>query len=106
MKNENTTVNLSILGKEYKVACPRDKETDLLSAARQLDDRMRVIRNSGRTTGSDRIAVIAALNMSAELAQVQQELKVLKDQSRDQLDRIMEKVTNETAESTDLAKST
>ena len=92
MKKEITTVTLSILGKDYKVACPKEKESDLLHASRILDDRMRSIRNAGRTASADRIAIIAALNVTDELEQAKYELKAVESKAQDQLDELMKRV--------------
>lgn len=61
------TVTVSILGKEYQIACPVDEVESLTQAARFLDKRMAEIRNSGKVVGLDRIAVMAALNITHEL---------------------------------------
>ena len=61
------TVIVKILDKEYQVACPPDEQTGLLEAARYLDQKMRQIRSSGKIIGLERIAVMAALNISYEL---------------------------------------
>lgn len=63
------TVALSILGKDYQVACPTEKRDALVRAARELDKRMRTIRDSGSVIGLERIAVMAALNLNYELLQ-------------------------------------
>ena len=63
----NNTVTVKILDKEYQVACPPDEQNALLTAARELDGRMRAIRQSGNVIGLERIAVMAALNLSYEL---------------------------------------
>ncbi len=62
-------VRISILGKEYHIVCPKDERDGLLEAARQLEDKMDEIRNSGRVFGGERIAVMAALNVTHELLQ-------------------------------------
>lgn len=56
-----------ILDKEYRVACERGEEEALRSSARYLDQKMREIRTRGKVIGSDRIAVMAALNIAHEL---------------------------------------
>lgn len=61
------TVSVKILDKEYQVACPADQEAELLTSARYLDQQMRSIRESGKVIGLERIAVMAALNISHEL---------------------------------------
>ena len=60
-------IAVQILDKEYRVACEPGDETKLLTAAKHLDDRMRDIRSTGKVIGTDRIAVMAALNITNEL---------------------------------------
>ncbi|SEK56244.1 cell division protein ZapA [Atopomonas hussainii] len=67
MKPSNDTVTLHILDKEYAIACPQDERDNLQRASQYLDERMRQIRATGKVIGADRIAVMAALNISHEL---------------------------------------
>jgi cell division protein ZapA len=60
-------VTVHILDKEYRVACPEDEHSALLASANLLNARMKQIRDSGRVIGADRIAVLAALNLTHEL---------------------------------------
>lgn len=60
-------VNVKILDKEYQVSCKADERADLLDSAELLTAKMQEIRDSGKITGLDRIAVMAALNMANEL---------------------------------------
>ena len=66
---DNNTLEVKILEKEFLVACPPDKRTSLLNAAHHLDGKMREIRASGKVHGTERIAVMAALNITYELLQ-------------------------------------
>lgn len=61
------TAAVSILGKEYQVACPAEQHAELLLSARYLDEQMRAIRATGKVIGLERIAVMAALNIAHEL---------------------------------------
>lgn len=61
------TTNVHIMGKDYLVACPEDERQDLLRSADYLDRKMSEIRDSGKIVGTDRIAVMAALNIAHEL---------------------------------------
>ena len=61
-------VSLSILGKEYKIACARDEQEGLIRSAQELDKQMRKIRDTGKVSGADRIAVLAALNLAHDLS--------------------------------------
>jgi cell division protein ZapA len=67
------TLSVHILGKDYQVACPEEEQDALLRAASELDRRMRVIRQSGNVIGVERIAVMAALNLSNEVLTGQQQ---------------------------------
>lgn len=60
-------INVSILDKDYKVACPPGEQSALLESAKFLDGKMREMRDSGTIMGSERIAVITALNMANDL---------------------------------------
>ncbi len=65
--SEANTLEVKILEKDYLVACPKDKQATLESAASHLDTKMREIRTSGKVHGTERIAVMAALNITYEL---------------------------------------
>ena len=63
----DNTLKVKILEKDYLVSCPDDKQGALTAAAGHLDSKMRDIRSSGKVLGTERIAVMAALNITYEL---------------------------------------
>ncbi|EAW32877.1 hypothetical protein GP2143_16516 [marine gamma proteobacterium HTCC2143] len=65
----NETVIVKLLDKEYQVACPPGQQQALVRSANYLDNQMRNIRSTGKVIGLERIAVMAALNISNELLQ-------------------------------------
>lgn len=67
MRQSQEGVKITIMGKEYTVACPDEKREDLITAASYLDKNMRDIQKSGASLGSERLAVMAALNLSHDL---------------------------------------
>lgn len=69
MTASQTTVKVNILDKEYLVACPDEQRGELERAAMHLDQKMREIRSSGKIFGTERIAVMAALNITNDLLQ-------------------------------------
>lgn len=71
--NQPNTVSVKILDKEYQVACPEEQEAELMVSAKYLDKQMRSIRDTGKVIGLERIAVMAALNISHELLQASEE---------------------------------
>lgn len=60
-------VTVTIMDKEYRVACPPDERDALLASATLLNERLREIRDSGKVIGAERIGVMAALNIAHEL---------------------------------------
>jgi cell division protein ZapA len=67
MSSQTQPVTVTILGKEYRIACEPGTEGELATAARFLDERMREVRGGGKVIGTDRIAVMVALNLAHEL---------------------------------------
>lgn len=67
-------VTVKILGKDYQIACEDERTHHLIDASLLLDSRMKEIRNSGRVIGSERIAVMAALNLAHELLKLKDEI--------------------------------
>jgi cell division protein ZapA len=60
-------LNVSIMGQPYKLACKEGEEAALQDAVAYLDGKMCAIRDAGKLKGNDRIAVMAALGIAAEL---------------------------------------
>lgn len=71
---KNNTVIIRILDKEYQVNCPPEEHAALLRSAQMLDARMREIRKSGHVIGLERIAVMAALNLTYDLMMMESEV--------------------------------
>jgi cell division protein ZapA len=65
-REDQARVSVRIMDKEYVVGCPYEERSALLDAAEFLNARMREIKDSGRVVGTDRIAVMAALNLAHE----------------------------------------
>ena len=61
------TVSIDILDKSYQVACEPEQEAELQQAASDLDDQMRAIRSTGKVIGLERVAIMAALNLSHQV---------------------------------------
>lgn len=98
MSDNTAQVTVRILDREYQIACPADERSDLLNSAALLNRKMREIRDVGKVIGLDRIAIMAALNLSHELlrasgtderleTQLAQRLKIL----RERVDNAVEK---------------
>lgn len=95
MDKNRVPVNVRILDKDYMVACPQGEQDALLTSARRVDKEMRKIRDSGKVLGSDRIAVMVALNLAHEL--MQSKPATSQDDSSDaleQLQKIQQRLDN------------
>ena len=72
MTSKAKTLDVTIMGRNYKVACTDDERESLLAAVSYLDGKMNEIKDAGRVASAERIAVMAALNMSHELLSARQ----------------------------------
>ena len=63
-------MEVSILGRQFRVACTEEEQPELQKAVNYLDSKMREIRDGGKVIGVERIAIMAALNMAHELLSV------------------------------------
>ena len=61
------SLDVAIMGRDFRVACPEGEEQALLDAVDYLDKKMKEIRETGKVVGVERIAVMAALNITHEL---------------------------------------
>ena len=75
MSNPTDSVSISILDRNYQFTCLPDEREALRAAALHLDGKMREVKSAGNLMALERVAVMAALNLSDEL---------LKLRSRDQ----------------------
>lgn len=73
MPADNVAVTVVILDREYRIACPEEEKPALMEAASHLDRRMREIRDSGKVVGLDRVAVMAALNITHDYLECRRE---------------------------------
>jgi len=65
--SETKTVRVSILDKDYQVSCKESEVTALRQSAQFLDQKMREIKQNSNVFGLDRLAVMAALNLTHDL---------------------------------------
>ena len=73
MSNDIKTLSVNIMDKEYQISCPADEEDALKRSARYLNEQMLEIRSTGKVVGVDRVAVMAALNITNDFLSVDRE---------------------------------
>lgn len=65
--SELKTVTIQILNRDYQVNCPTGAEAELKQAAQYLSQKMVDIQSKTRQVGTERVAIMAALNIAHEL---------------------------------------
>lgn len=64
---DRNAVTISLLGREFRVACPEGEQKQLMASVEYLNRRMKEVRDTGKVVGNERIAIMAALNIAHEL---------------------------------------
>jgi cell division protein ZapA len=67
MASKPERVDVRILEREYQLACLAEEKQALLATVRYVDERMKAIRDAGKISGTEKIAVMAALQIAGEL---------------------------------------
>ncbi len=70
-------VNVTINGRQYRMACEDGQEDHLLHLARELDARIEGLRTKFGEIGDTRLTVMAALTIADELAEMGHRIKRL-----------------------------
>lgn len=95
MNAEPKGLQINVMGREFRVACPENEQKGLLEAVDYLNRKMTEIRDHGKVIGLERIAIMAALNIAHELLTTRvggfdlAELKRRMNQMETVLDRAM-----------------
>ena len=71
MSDDRDVLTVRILDKEYTISCPPEERESLVAAARELNERMQEMRGNAKVLGTERMAVMAALNVIHEREQLQ-----------------------------------
>jgi len=66
MSTEPRSLEVNIMGREFRVSCTEEERRDLLKAVDYLNAKMSEIRDTGKIIGVERIAIMAALNIAHE----------------------------------------
>ncbi len=76
---DSNSLNIKIMDKDYRVACPADQQASLRESAEFLNNRLNEIKNKGSIIGTERIAIMAALNLAHELLGSQESIDQFTD---------------------------
>jgi cell division protein ZapA len=92
MAEESVTVNVKLLDREFLVGCKPDEREGLLAAVEHLNRKMREIRHAARSPGYDRIAVLAALDITHDLLMLQRSQNQLSSTAGEQIAMLRRKL--------------
>ncbi|MDH5517962.1 MAG: cell division protein ZapA [Gammaproteobacteria bacterium] len=67
MPAKPNSVSIRLLDKEYSIGCPDGEEASLLASADLVNKKIKEIKERGSIIESERIAVMAALNLAHEV---------------------------------------
>lgn len=63
-------INVVILGKQFTIGTPENEKETLLRAVELLNQKIKLIQNAGLGMSTDKIAIMAALNLTHDLLKI------------------------------------
>ena len=64
-------LDITLFGREYRLACPPEQQAALLQAVALVDSKMQEVAGKGRQISAERAAIMAAVTLAHELQQAQ-----------------------------------
>jgi cell division protein ZapA len=92
MSEQSTSLQVKILDKEYQVNCPPSEQDALVKSARYLDENMRKIKGRGNIHGIEKIAVLAALNITHDMLRKNRMINETRHETAQQVKSLEDKV--------------
>ncbi len=92
MSDSTSPVNITILDKEYLISCTEEEREQLHEAVGILNNKISQVKDSGNVIGSERMAVMAALNIAHELIAYKQKNQVYTSKLDDTIRRLQNKI--------------
>lgn len=94
MSTDAKPITIRIMDKEYLISCPEQERDQLYNAADMINNKMEQIKQAGSVIGSERIAVMAALNIAHELLDYRDKNEVYTSRLDDTIRRLQGKIHN------------
>ncbi len=91
--NKAEPLTIKIMDKEYRIACPEQEKDNLKASADLLNEKLGEIKQQGSVIGTERIAIMAALNMSHEILH-SQSLVVEHGDLNQRIEELSERISN------------
>ncbi len=94
MSDSDNIITIKILDRTYSIKCPAEEAQQLQESATLLDEQMRKIRQAGGGNSTDRIAVVAALNICHEMMLLKQQKNNYIDTMNQQIQDLQNRIKN------------
>jgi cell division protein ZapA len=91
--SKTEALTIKIMDKEYRVACPPEEKDNLLASADLLNSKLKEIKQQGSVIGTERIAIMAALNLSHDILS-NQSLSAENNDLNKRIDALSERITD------------
>jgi cell division protein ZapA len=75
-----TSVNVTIAGRSFRMACGPGEEAHLEALASQIDERINQLRGAFGEIGDQRLTVMASITLADELAEARKKIAALEKQ--------------------------
>jgi cell division protein ZapA len=90
----SVSFSVPILGREYQIGCPAEEEDSLRKAARHLSQQMEEMKNRSPSIPYDKLAVLAALNMTHDFLKKSNEATTTETMSVREIKQLEKKIDN------------
>lgn len=88
----SSSVTVNILGREYQISCPPDEEEALRKSARYLTAQMEEVKGRGSSLAYEKIAVLAALNITHDLLKRSKDANVSESDAQHEIKLLEKKI--------------
>lgn len=102
MNDQIVPVCVQIMNTEYRLSCPPQEREILLEAGRYLEEQLQSIREGGKVLGSERIVVMAALNIAYDYLKLKQGAAQADQFVNGQLEELLAKVETALSKSAEI----
>jgi cell division protein ZapA len=92
MTDNTIQTTIEILGKSYPIRCPETELESLQQAAKFLNAKMSEIQDSGKAINIERIAIMAALNITHQLLQQDKQKDTLMSKINTKISSLQDKL--------------
>ncbi len=91
--SKSEPLTITIMDKEYRIACPEEEKDNLRASAELLNGNLKEIKEQGSVIGTERIAIMAALNLSHEILHNKSLIEDHSDLTK-RIDKLSDRITD------------